>query len=81
MTLALLVNSTFDGPSFERPRLGKDVEFGCVGRMDRDQTSILITLIAWLVFGRALDLPAVIGLALIIAGVIVLNVFSKSGAH
>ncbi|KIO50506.1 multidrug efflux SMR transporter [Nitrosospira sp. NpAV] len=42
---------------------------------------VLITLIAWLVFGQSLDMPAVIGLVLIIAGVVVLQVFSKSAVH
>ncbi|SFN58102.1 small multidrug resistance pump [Nitrosospira briensis] len=42
---------------------------------------VLITLIAWLVLGQALDGPAIVGLALIVAGVIVLNVFSKSAIH
>ncbi|KAF0103289.1 MAG: small multidrug resistance protein SMR family [bacterium] len=41
----------------------------------------LIALIAWLFFGQVLDTPALIGLALIIAGVVVLNVFSKTLAH
>ena len=38
----------------------------------------LITLVGWLVFGQRLDAPALAGLALIVAGVVVLNVFSKS---
>jgi small multidrug resistance pump len=42
---------------------------------------VLISLIAWLVFGQSLDTPAIIGLALIIAGVVVLQVFSKSAVH
>jgi small multidrug resistance pump len=42
---------------------------------------VLITLIAWIYFKQALDLPAIIGLSLIIAGVIVLNVFSKTVSH
>lgn len=42
---------------------------------------VLVTFIAWLVFGQALDVPAIAGLALIIAGVVVLNVFSRSAAH
>lgn len=41
----------------------------------------LIALIAWVFFGQALDPPAVIGLLLIVAGVVVLNVFSKSVPH
>jgi len=39
----------------------------------------LITLIAWIVYGQALDAPALLGIALIVAGVVVLNVFSGSG--
>ena len=42
---------------------------------------VLITLIAWLYLGQALDGPAIVGLALIVAGVVVLNVFSKSAIH
>jgi small multidrug resistance pump len=42
---------------------------------------VLITLVGWLVFKQALDAPALIGIGLIGAGVVVLNVFSKSTAH
>ncbi|PRB77518.1 SMR family transporter [Pseudomonas sp. MYb185] len=42
---------------------------------------VLIAVVAWLLFGQKLDLPAVIGMGLIIAGVVVLNVFSKAVAH
>jgi len=38
----------------------------------------LIALIAWVVYGQALDAPAIVGLALIVAGVVVLNVFSAT---
>ena len=38
----------------------------------------LISLIAWVVFGQKLDAAAVIGIVLIVAGVVVLNVFSKA---
>ena len=41
----------------------------------------LITLIAWAFLGQTLDAPAVIGLILIVAGVVVLNFFSKSVSH
>ena len=42
---------------------------------------VLITAVAWLVFGQKLDLPALIGMGLIVAGVVVMNVFSKATAH
>lgn len=38
----------------------------------------LVTAIAWWFYGQRLDLAAIIGLALIVAGVLVLNLFSKS---
>lgn len=42
---------------------------------------ILITLIGFFIFKQHLDPPAVIGLALIIAGVVVINVFSSTVSH
>lgn len=41
----------------------------------------LITIIAWLFMGQPLDAPAIVGLTLIVAGVVVLNVFSKAIPH
>lgn len=42
---------------------------------------VLIALIGWLVFGQKLDTPAMLGCALIIAGVVVINVFSETARH
>lgn len=42
---------------------------------------VLVTLIAWYIFEQSLDVPAIIGLTLIVTGVVVLQVFSKSSAH
>ncbi|MFG1348968.1 DMT family transporter [Xanthobacter autotrophicus] len=42
---------------------------------------VLVTAIAWLWYGQKLDLPALIGLGLIVAGVMVINLLSKSVAH
>jgi small multidrug resistance pump len=42
---------------------------------------VLIAAIAWIWFGERLDLPAVIGMGLIIAGVVIVNVFSKTVPH
>lgn len=42
----------------------------------------LITLIGWAVFRQKLDAPALAGIALIVAGVVVIQFFSASGrAH
>ncbi len=42
---------------------------------------VLITLAAWLIHQQRLDWPAVAGIALIVAGVMVINLFSASAAH
>ncbi|MFN3511586.1 MAG: DMT family transporter [Phenylobacterium sp.] len=41
---------------------------------------VLITAIAWVLYRQALDPPALAGMALIVAGVLVINLFSKSAA-
>ncbi len=42
---------------------------------------VLISLVGYLTFGQKLDIAAILGLGLIIAGVLVLNLFSKSTFH
>ncbi len=42
---------------------------------------VLISLVGWMVYRQALDAAAVAGIVLIVAGVIVINVFSKSMPH
>ena len=42
---------------------------------------VLITLAGWLLFGQKLDAPAFVGIALISAGVVVLNFFSRAVPH
>jgi small multidrug resistance pump len=42
---------------------------------------VLISLIGWLLHGQTLDLAAGIGIGLIVAGVVVLNVFSKAAVY
>ena len=42
---------------------------------------VLITLVALVLYRQVPDVPAIIGLGLIVAGVAVLNVFSKMQAH
>ena len=42
---------------------------------------VLISLISWMAYGQRLDLPAIAGLGLIIAGVAVINLFSNSVDH
>lgn len=42
---------------------------------------VLISVAGYVVFGQVLDLPALIGMGLIVAGVVVINVFSASVTH
>lgn len=42
---------------------------------------VLISIVSWIVYKQSLDLPALVGLGLIIAGVLVINLFSKSVNH
>ena len=42
---------------------------------------VLVSLAAVVLFGQKFDLPALIGMGLIVGGVIVINVCSKSAVH
>lgn len=42
---------------------------------------VLIAVVAYFMYGQSLDLPAIVGMVLILAGVVVLNLFSKSAVH
>ncbi|MFC7369576.1 MULTISPECIES: DMT family transporter [Vreelandella] len=42
---------------------------------------VLVTLVGIAVFGERPDVPAVIGIGLIVAGVVMLQVFSKMNVH
>ena len=42
---------------------------------------VLIALVGWLVLKQTLDAPALAGMALIVAGVAVIQLFSRSAAH
>lgn len=42
---------------------------------------VLIAAIGWAIFGQKLDLPALFGLVLIIAGILVMHLFSGSTTH
>ena len=42
---------------------------------------VLVTIIAWIVFDQKLDVWGIIGIVLIMSGVLVLNLLSKTGSH
>jgi small multidrug resistance pump len=43
--------------------------------------TVLITLVGWLVFRQKLDVAGGVGITLIVAGVLVLNLFSRTAAR
>ena len=42
---------------------------------------VLVSIVGWVLYGQKLDAPAMIGMGLIIVGVLVMNLMSKSVAH
>ncbi|WP_308342329.1 DMT family transporter [Roseobacter insulae] len=42
---------------------------------------VLIAVIGFVVFGQRLDTPALLGLALIILGIVIIHLFSSSATH
>lgn len=42
---------------------------------------VLISAVGWLLFRQALDLPALLGIGLILTGVLVINLFSRTAGH
>ncbi|WP_191112489.1 SMR family transporter [Acinetobacter lwoffii] len=42
---------------------------------------VLTAIVGYVIFKQALDLPAFIGIALIISGVVVINLFSQTAGH
>ncbi len=42
---------------------------------------VAVSAVAWLVYDQKLDAPAIVGMALIVTGVVVMNAFSKAAAH
>ena len=43
--------------------------------------TVLIAVVGWVVFGQKLDAWALLGMGLIVAGVLIMNLLSKSAAH
>ena len=59
----------------------KSIPVGIVYAVWSGAGIVLITLVAVVLYRQVPDVPAIIGLGLIIAGVAVLNMFSKMQAH
>ena len=59
----------------------KDIPVGIAYAVWSGLGIVLVTLIAWFLYGQKLDVPALIGLGLIIAGVATIQLFSQTSAH
>ena len=42
---------------------------------------VLVSIMGWILYGQKLDAPALLGMGLIIAGVLVINLLSRSTGH
>ena len=42
---------------------------------------ILLTSVSWIYHKQILDLPAIVGIGFIVAGIVIMNAFSKSMSH
>ncbi len=42
---------------------------------------VLIAIIGWVVFRQTLDWPAILGMVLIIGGILIIQLFSKTAVH
>ncbi len=59
----------------------KDIPVGIAYAIWSGAGIVLVTLVAYLVYRQTLDLPAITGISLIIAGVLIINLLSKSVAR
>lgn len=59
----------------------KTIPMGLVYAMWSGLGIVLISVFGYFIFKQKLDLPAILGLGLIISGVLVINIFSKSASH
>ena len=62
-------------------RVMKSIPTGVVYAIWSGLGIVLISVVGWAVYGQKLDAPAIAGMALIIAGVGVIQLFSKITAH
>ena len=77
---SLLVFAGYGLAFYFRSIAVKTIPLGIVYALWSGLGSVLIVLVGWLVFGQAMDATAILGIALVVAGCIVLNVFSKVSA-
>ena len=77
----LVVVASYVGAFFLLGLVLKTIPVGLAYAIWAGAGIVLVCLIGWLAFGQALDLAALAGVVLIVAGVVVINLFSKSVPH
>lgn len=76
-----LMASSYLAAFFFMSKVLREMPVGLVYAIWSGLGIVLISAVGWVVFKQKLDIPAIIGLGLIVAGVVVVNVFSKSVTH
>ncbi len=59
----------------------KTMNLGVVYAIWSGLGTVLIAAIAYLVYGQKLDLPAIVGLSMILGGIIIIHMYSNTTTH
>ena len=59
----------------------KDIPVGIAYAMWSAIGIVLVSIVGYFLYDQKIDLPAMVGIGLIIIGVVVMNLFSKSVSH
>lgn len=78
---SVIVVLSYSGAFYFMSVVMKTLPMGIVYAVWSGLGIVLISTLGYFLFKQKLDLPAICGLALILAGVVVINVFSKSASH
>lgn len=78
---SLLMVAAYSGAFFLLSLALRDIPVGVAYAIWSGAGIVLISLIGLIVFKQSLDLPAIAGMGLIVAGVLVINLLSKTAVH
>ena len=78
---SLIVVVSYVGAFFLLGLVLKNIPVGIAYALWAGVGIVLICLIGWVAFDQVLDTPALVGIGLIVAGVLVINLLSKSVVH
>jgi small multidrug resistance pump len=78
---SVLMVAAYSGAFFLLSLALRDIPVGVAYAIWSGAGIVLISLVGLVVFKQALDLPAIAGMGLIVAGVLVINLLSKTAVH